>query len=66
MLFRSLGEDAVSGLGLSVLGLIGGDNDPPLALPDGELLKLLVCELGVTVSKALPKGEELTVVLGSV
>lgn len=60
MLFKSLGELAASGLGDAVLGLSGGDKDPPLILPDGELLRLLVWELGVTVSKALPKGEELT------
>lgn len=63
MLFRSLGDDAVSGLGLSVLGRIGGgDSEPPRPpFPDGELLRLLVCELGVTVSKAEPNGDELTV-----
>lgn len=60
MLFKSLGELAASGLGDAVFGLSGGDSDPPLILPEGELLKLLVWELGVTVSKALPRGEELT------
>lgn len=67
MLLRSLGEVAASGLGESVLGLGGGDIEPALALPEGELLRLLVCELGVTVSKALPNGDELTPeLLGSV
>lgn len=66
ILFKSLGDEAVSGLGDSVLGLMGGDNELPLAFPEGELLKLLVCELGVTVSKALPSGEEPTPALGKV
>lgn len=60
MLFKSLGELAVSGFGDEVFGLKGGDSDDPRIFPDGELLKLLVCELGVTVSNALPRGEELT------
>lgn len=60
MLFKSLGDEAaVSPLGDPVLGLIGGDTFPP----EGELLKLLVCELGVTVSKALPSGEPPTPVV---
>lgn len=60
MLFKSLGEEAVSGLGDVVFGRTGcGDIDPPLTFPeDGELLRLLVWEPGVTVSKALPIGEE--------
>lgn len=68
MLFKSLGELAVSGFGDALLGLKGGEIEPPLIFPDGELLKLLVCELGVTVSNALPRGEELTpdVVFGNV
>lgn len=63
MLFRSDGELAVSGLGDVVLGLSGGDKELPRSLPEGELLRLLVCEPGVTVSKALPNGEELTPVV---
>lgn len=64
ILFKSLGELAVSGFGDVVLGLKGGDSEVPLIFPDGELLRLL----GVTVSKALPNGEELTpdVVFGKV
>lgn len=60
MLFKSLGEFAVSGFGETVLGLNGGETELPLAFPEGELLKLRVCELGVTVSNALPSGEEPT------
>lgn len=63
MLFKSLGDPAVSGLGEVVFGLKGGESELPLSFPEGELLKLLVCELGVTVSKALPNGEELTPVV---
>lgn len=63
ILFKSLGELAASGLGDVVLGLNGGERELPRIFPEGELLRLLVWELGVTVSKALPRGEELTPVL---
>lgn len=63
MLLRSLGEDAVSGLGDALLARPVGDVDPALNLPDGELLRLRVCDPGVTVSKALPSGEDPTALL---
>lgn len=67
ILLRSLGDDAAfsGGFGEVVLGLNGGDSDSCVVLPAGELDKLL-CEPGVTVSNALPKGDEPTVLFGSV
>lgn len=42
-------------MGEVVLGRAGGDTDPDRPFPDGELLKLLECAPGFTVSNALPK-----------
>lgn len=66
MLLRSFGLcEAASGFGEAVPGLSGGDSDASCAFPAGELLRLL-CEPGVTVSKALPNGDDPTVLFGSV
>lgn len=58
ILLRSLGDDAVSGFGETVSGLTGGEVEVARTFPEGELLRLLVWELGVTVSNALPNGDE--------
>lgn len=63
MFFKSLGDVAASGLGEVVRGRTGGDaagDSPAVALRsllDGELLRLRVCDPGVTVSNALPIAE---------